>query len=151
VRVLYELVLLTILILSHMKPKISLVTLGVSDLEKSILFYKQGLGFPMQERTGGADIAFFNLEGTWLSLYPQEKLAEDATVSLDKNGFRGFTLAHNVKSEDEVEKVLALAQHAGAIIVKPAQKAEWGGYSGYFSDPDNFLWEVAYNPFMDLT
>jgi catechol 2,3-dioxygenase-like lactoylglutathione lyase family enzyme len=134
-----------------MKPKISLVTLGVSDLETSIKFYKDVLKLPMRERTEGADIAFFMLEGTWLSIYPRIKLADDATVKPEGDGFTGFALAHCVKSEKEVDEILALVNKAGAKIIKPAQKTEWGGYSGYFTDPDNFLWEIAYNPFFDLT
>lgn len=134
-----------------MKPKISVITLGVVNLENSVKFYRDGLKLPMKERAEGADIAFFMLNGTWLSVYPREKLAEDATVSSKGDGFRSFTLAHNVKSEKEVDEILDLARKIGAKIIKPAQKAEWGGYSGYFADMDNFLWEVAYNPFFDLT
>ena len=132
-----------------MKPKISLITLGVKDLQTSLIFYRDGLGFPVE---GKADsVAFLSLQGTWLSLYPREKLAEDAKVTESGSGFPGFTLAHNVKSKEEVTAVLALAERAGAKIVKPAQDVFWGGHSGYFSDPDGFLWEVAFNPFMDLT
>lgn len=134
-----------------MKPKISLITLGVSELDRSIRFYRDGLGFPMQERTPDSDVAFFKLEGTWLSLYLRDKLAEDATVASEGSGFKSFTLAHNVKSEDEVKQTLELAKAAGARIIKQAAKTNWGGYAGHFSDPDGFLWEVAYNPFTDLT
>lgn len=133
-----------------MKPKISLITLGVSDLELSIRFYKS-LGFPMQERTEGVDIAFFPLESVWLALFPKDKLAQDATVPENGDGFRAFALAHNVNTEKEVDETLEFARQAGAKIIKPATKTEWGGYSGYFADPDNFLWEIAYNPFIDLT
>lgn len=132
-----------------MKPKISLITLGVSNLEQSIRFYKDGLGFPMEGN--GKNVVFFKLEGTWLSLFPRKNLAEDIGVSFEGTGFNGFTLAHNVASEAEVDTTLEFAKKAGAIIVKPGQKVFWGGYSGYFSDPDGFFWEVAYNPFMDLT
>ena len=124
--------------------RISLITLGVSDLERSIRFYSDGLGLP--QRDGPDGIAFFETRGTWLSLYPRESLAEDATVSAHGSGFRGFTLAHNVASPGEVDRVLQQAVDAGATRVKPAEKAAWGGYSGYFSDPDGFLWEVAWNP-----
>ena len=127
-----------------MKPRISMITLGVSDLEKSVKFYQEGLGFPKMDSEG--DIAFFTLNGSWLSLYSREALAEDATVSAEGSGFRGFTLSHNVSSETEVEQVINQALGAGATLVKPAQKVFWGGYSGYFTDPDGYLWEVACNP-----
>lgn len=132
-----------------MKAKIGLITLGVADLPASIRFYRDGLGWPLEG--DGKDVAFFKLEGTWLSLFPREKLAEDIGVESAGSGFGGFTLAHNVASEAAVDEVLAFAEKAGAKIVKPGQKVFWGGYSGYFSDPDGFYWEVAYNPFMDLT
>lgn len=132
-----------------MKAKISLITLGVVDLARSIAFYRDGLKWPLEG--DGKDVAFFKLEGTWLSLFPQENLARDIGVEAAGSGFRGFTLAHNVASEAAVDEVLAFAEQAGAKIVKPGQKVFWGGYSGYFSDPDGFYWEVAYNPFIDLT
>ena len=128
-----------------MQPRISMITLGVNDLKKSVEFYQQGLGLPRYEPQEG--IAFFNLNGSWLSLYPWDKLAEDATVPLQGTGFRGVTLAHNVKSKGEVDQVMAQAKQAGAKIVKQAQDVFWGGYSGYFADPDGHLWEVAWNPF----
>ena len=127
-----------------MDPKITLVTIGVEEINESIRFYRDGLNFPMRDRETDSEAAFFTLEGTWLSVYPREKLAEDATVTDDGNGFSGVTLAHNVSSEDEVDAVLAEAEAAGGRIVKPAQDAFWGGYSGYFADPDGHLWEVAY-------
>ncbi len=127
-----------------MEPRISLITLGVSDLERSVHFYRDGLGLPMRDGSDG--IAFFETNGTWLSLYPREALAEDATVSSEGAGFRGFALAHNVASTDEVDRVLEQAVQAGAKLLKPGQKVFWGGYSGYFEDPDGFLWEVAWNP-----
>ena len=128
-----------------MNPRISMITLGVSDLERSVSFYRDGLGLPLND--GSENIAFFDLNGTWLSLYGRELLAEDALVSPEGSGFQGFTLAHNVDSDEKVEAVLAEAVAAGAELVKPAQKVAWGGYSGYFKDPDGFLWEVAHNPF----
>ena len=131
-----------------MEPRITIVTLGVSDLERSIGFYRDGLGLPLQD--GPEGIAFFQTAGTLLSLYPRESLAEDATVSPEGSGFRGFTLAHNVRSTDEVDRVLAQAVEAGAKLLKPGQKVFWGGYSGYFEDPDGFLWEVAWNPHLPL-
>ena len=128
-----------------MQPRISMITLGVKDIEKAVEFYQQGLGLPRYQPEDG--IAFFNLNGTWLSLYPWDMLAEDATISPEGSGFRGVTLAHNVSSKEEVERVMAQALQAGAKLVKPAQDVFWGGYSGYFADPDGHLWEVAWNPF----
>ena len=125
-------------------PKITLVTLGVEDLDVSIRFYRDGLGFPLRDREADSDVAFFTLEGTWLSLYPRDLLAEDATVADDGTGFSGVTLAHNVSSKDEVDAILEEAEDAGGRVVKPAQEVFWGGYSGYFADPDDHLWEVAY-------
>jgi catechol 2,3-dioxygenase-like lactoylglutathione lyase family enzyme len=127
-----------------MEARISLITLGVSDLERSLRFYQEGLGLPRREGPDG--IAFFETRGTWLSLYPRESLAEDATVSAEGSGFAGFTLAHNVGSPEEVDATLQQAVDAGARLRKPGQKVFWGGYSGYFADPDGFLWEVAWNP-----
>lgn len=127
-----------------MKPRISMITLGVADLDRSIEFYEKGLGFPRLESP--PEIAFFTLNGTWLGLYGREALAEDATVSSDGSGFSGFTLAHNVASESEVDAVVAQAVAAGAELVKKPQKVFWGGFSGYFRDPDGYLWEVAHNP-----
>lgn len=127
------------------KPHISMITLAVRDLPAAIAFYEHGLGFPRMESP--PEVAFFTLDGTWLALYGRGALAEDATVSAAGEGFEGFTLAHNVASEREVDEVMAQAVTAGATLVKPPQKVFWGGYSGYFKDPDGHLWEVAYNPF----
>lgn len=127
-----------------MDARISLISLGVEDLDRSIEFYRDGLGLPM--RDGPAGIAFFTTGGTWLSLYPRDKLAEDAEVEALGSGFRGFTLAHNVKTKDAVDGVMREAVAAGAQIQKQPVEASWGGYSGYFRDPDGFLWEVAWNP-----
>ncbi len=129
-----------------MEPRVSLITLGVADLERSIRFYRGGLGLP--RRDGPEGIAFFETRGTWLSLYPREALAQDATVSSEGSGFRGFSLAHNVESPEAVDRVLEQAVSAGAELLKPGQKAFWGGYSGYFADLDGFLWEVAWAPVM---
>lgn len=128
-----------------MKPRISMITLGVQDMERSVRFYQEGLGFPLKDAT--PEVAFFSLNGSWLGLYGREPLAVDAGVSPEGGGFSGVALAHNVATEAEVESVLALAVRAGAVMTKPAQKAAWGGYHGYFKDPDGHLWEVAYNPF----
>ena len=128
-----------------MKPRISMITLGVNDMARAVKFYQEGLGFPKMESE--PQVAFFTLNGTWLGLYSREALAEDATVSSEGSGFGGVALAHNVASESEVEQVLKQAVAAGATLVKPAQKVFWGGYSGYFRDPDGHLWEIAHNPF----
>lgn len=134
-----------------MKRKISLITLGVSHIQKSLHFYRDGLGFKTHNYKEGEDVVFFAMEGTWLALYPKEKLAEDASVSPVGSGFTGMTLAHNVSSEQEVDAVFDLATSVGAKPIKRPQKVFWGGYSGYFADPDGYLWEIAYNPFIDLT
>jgi catechol 2,3-dioxygenase-like lactoylglutathione lyase family enzyme len=128
-----------------MEPRISLITLGVADLDRAVRFYRDGLGLPLRE--GFEGVAFFMTKGTWLALYPWDELAADATVPAEGSGFRGFTLAHNVRSKEEVDALLAHVQTVGATLVKPAQEAEWGGYTGYFADPDGYLWEVAWNPF----
>lgn len=127
-----------------MEPRISFVTLGVSDLEVSTRFYEEVLHLPRIETPG--DISFFELGKTWLALYPRDLLAADAGVSPKGSGFPGFTLAHNVPSAAGVDSLLAEVEALGGRIVKPGQTAEWGGYSGYFADPDGFLWEVAWNP-----
>jgi hypothetical protein len=127
-----------------MKPRISMITLGVRDLARAVTFYEQGLGFP--RRDSPPEVAFFTLNGTWLGLYGREALAEDAAVSPKGQGFEGFALAHNVESEAEVDAAMARAAKAGATVVKKPQKVFWGGYSGYFKDPDGHLWEVAHNP-----
>ena len=128
-----------------MKPRISMVTLGVRDLAASIQFYEEGLGFPRMESP--PEVAFFTLNGTWLGLYGRDALAKDATVPPEGSGFESFTLAHNVGSEKEVDEVVSQAINAGASLVKKPQKVFWGGYSGYFKDLDGHLWEVAHNPF----
>ena len=128
-----------------MKPRISMVALGVNDLERAIKFYKEGLGLPMLESPPG--VAFFNLKGTWLGLSTRDSLANDAGINPVGSGYSGINLAHNVNSEEEVIEVLNQAVRGGAKLVKNAQKADWGGFHGYFQDPDGHLWEVAYNPF----
>ena len=134
-----------------MKQKISIITLGVSDLARSVRFYREGLGFPTHNYKADEGIATFRMEGSWLALYPWDKLAEDATVPAESSGFRGITLAHNVGTRKEVDEVVKLAVSAGAKLIKQPQDVFWGGYSGYFADPDGHLWEVAFNPFTDLT
>ncbi len=128
-----------------MDPRISIITLGVKNLPGAVEFYRDGLGLPLHDEDTG-HIAFFKTRGTWLSLYPLEALAEDVGVEVEGGGFSGVTLAHNVRTREEVDAVLGEAVTAGAKLVKPAQDTFWGGYSGYFSDPEGYLWEVAWNP-----
>lgn len=134
-----------------MEPRITLLTLGVADLPRAVRFYRDGLGFPTTYKDGDP-VAFFNTGGTRLALYPLDHLAADISPALQpsRNGFSGITLAHNVRHKEEVSPVLALAERAGGRIVKPAQDAFWGGYCGYFSDPDGYYWEVAWNPGLPL-
>ena len=133
-----------------MEQRLSMVSLGVVDLAASRRFYEEGLGW----RVSGASndsIVFMDLGGVVLGLYGRDALAEDAKLAPSAPGaFGGVALAHNVRSKDEVERVLAQAEAAGAKILKPAQDVFWGGYSGYFADPDGHPWEVAWNPFFPL-
>jgi catechol 2,3-dioxygenase-like lactoylglutathione lyase family enzyme len=132
-----------------MQPHISIITLGVADLERSTSFYRDGLGLPTNFKDGEG-IAFFQLSGTWLALYPLNALAEDACLPSERNQFGGITLAHNVSNKMEVDQVIAQAFASGAKILKPATDTFWGGYSGYFADLDSYPWEVAWNPFFHL-
>lgn len=127
-----------------MDPRISMITLGVGDLERSSTFYRR-LGWPQMDSP--PEVAFFTLNGSWLGLCDRESLAADVGVAASGQGFCGVALAHNVASEAEVDSVMAEAIAAGARSIKAPQKAHWGGYHGYFADPDGYLWEVAYNPF----
>ncbi len=133
-----------------MEPRLTIVTLGVADLPRAVRFYRDGLGLPMtnQESDG---IAFFELEGVRLALYPRAELAEDAQVEdPGPQPFAGFTLAHNLRSKADVDAFFADVAAIGARIVKPPQDVFWGGYSGYFADPDGHLWEVAWNPHLEI-
>lgn len=134
-----------------MKSKISLITLGVSDISRSLHFYRDGLGLITHNYKEGDGVVFFQMDGTWLSIYPKDKLSADAHVSKDGSGFPGFSLARNEGSKEEVDRVFAEALSAGATSVKKPEDVFWGGYSGYFADPDGYLWEVAYNSITDLT
>jgi len=127
-----------------MDQRLSIVTLGVTDLKRSREFYER-LGWSRAAKALES-IAFFQAGGTALALYPRAELAADAGVSPEGGGFRGMTLAYNTRTRAEVDSVLAAAEAAGATVVKSARDAVWGGYSGYFADPDGFLWEVAWNP-----
>ena len=133
-----------------MDPRVSIVTLGVADLARSRAFYRDGLGLP--ERPGEADagITFFALGALLLALYPWQALAEDVGCPPAGSGFRGITLAHNVASTAAVDALLLQAVAAGGTLVKAAGKVFWGGYSGYFADPDGHLWEVAWNPWYEI-
>lgn len=134
-----------------MKAKISMITLGVEDLTAATAFYRDGLQLP-QFDFDSADVSFFELTGTWLSLYPKTALAEDIGIPAgDMTGQGSFTLAHNVSSPEAVDALLEQAVNAGARLIKPAQQVFWGGYSGYFQDPEGYYWEVAFNPFVDLS
>lgn len=126
-----------------MKPHISIITLGVSDLARATDFYAK-LGFPAKQTD---NITFMEMPSVWLALYPLEDLAEDAGVSVARSGFSGVTLSHNVGSEKQVDMVIEEVRSIGAKIVDEPHKREWGGYSGYFQDPDGYLWEVAFNPY----
>ena len=132
-----------------MEPRLNIVTLGVKNLERAIRFYKDGLGWPMSCISGG-DFAIFKIStGTALALYPRHLLAKDACVE-DFGGFGGITLAQNVSSKEEVDRALLQALKAGGTLLKAASDAEWGGYSGYFADPDGHPWEVAWNPYLQI-
>lgn len=134
-----------------MEPRISVITLGVTDLPRAIRFYRDGLGFPTKAKDD-ASIAFFQTTGTRFALYPLDKLAEDISPAMPhtRGAFSGVTLSHNVRAKEQVVQVLAQAEAAGGKILKPAQDVFWGGHSGYFSDPDGHHWEVAWNPHFPL-
>ncbi len=138
-----------------MKPRITVITLGVDDLERSLAFYRDGLGLPTNGIFGtefeyGA-VAFFNLNaGVILAIWPRSSIARDTNLPLGAPSPTELTLGHNVSSMEEVDAVMEQARQAGAVIVKPAQPAFWGGYAGYFQDPDGHLWEVVWNPGFEL-
>ena len=130
-----------------MEPRVSLVTLGVSDLKRSVAFYRDGLRWPKSE-VGGDEVAFFKTSGVVIALFPRASFAADASVAadaLESGGLSRFSLAHNVAEERQVDSALAEAAEAGATVVKEAQEIFFGRH-GFFADPDGFLWEVAWNP-----
>lgn len=132
-----------------MQQRISLITLGVSDLKRARAFY-DSLGWKVASEDQAEEIVAYNLPNMALALYPLDKLADNAMVPIQRTGYSTVTIAYNVNSESEVQDILEEVEKAGGKIVKPAQKVFWGGYSGCFSDPDGNLWEVAYNPFSPL-
>ena len=135
----------------HMKPRITLITLGVDDLQRAVRFYRDGLGLKTEGVVGtefeyGA-VAFFDLQaGLKLALWPRKSIAHDTGIALGRPNATDFTIGHNVSSKAEVDAVMEQAKTAGAVVVKPAHDTFWGGYAGYFQDPDGHLWEVAWNP-----
>ena len=126
-----------------MKPHVAVITLGVRDLERARRFYSEGLGWAIQQEDYNWVCFLLGDGSSALALYPCDELAEDANVRADGNGFRGVTLCHNVGSEERVDEILAEAERAGGKVVKRAERASWGGYSGYFADVEGYLWEVA--------
>lgn len=134
-----------------MKPRISVLTLGVDDLEAALRFYRDGLGLPSEGIIGQefehGEVAFFDLaHGFKLAAFARRDIAHDAGIAQTPRSATEFTIGHNVRSESEVDQVMGQALAAGAHLVKPAQKTFWGGYAGYFQDPDGHLWEIVYNP-----
>ena len=134
-----------------MKPRITVITLATDDLERAVHFYREGLGLPTQGIIGkefeyGA-VAFFDLQrGLKLAIWPRKSLAHDAGIPMGSSSPTELSIGHNVSSPAEVDAVMAQAQKAGALIVKRAQQTFWGGYAGYFQDPDHHLWEIVWNP-----
>lgn len=132
-----------------MRQKLNMITLGVDNLQRSVNFYEKGLGWK-KSAASMDELILFPLGGITLALYSRQGLADDAMVQNTTSGFAGLTLSYNAKSEQEVDEVLREVESLGATIVKPAQKVFWGGYGGYFKDPDGHLIEVAFNPFWEL-
>ena len=134
-----------------MKPRITVITIGVEDLERSLLFYRDGLGLKTEGIIGkefehGA-VAFFDLQaGLKLAIWPRNSIAHDTGLACGEQSPTEFTLGHNGSSMGEVDAVMNQAKNAGAVIVKPAHDTFWGGYAGYFQDPDGHVWEVVWNP-----
>jgi catechol 2,3-dioxygenase-like lactoylglutathione lyase family enzyme len=126
-----------------MRPHVAVITLGVRDLARARQFYSEGLGWPIQQEDDNWVCFLLGNGSSTLALYPWDELAADASVPADGSGFRGVTLAYIARSEERVDEVLAEAERAGGKLVKHAERASWGGYSGYFADPEGYLWEVA--------
>ena len=132
-----------------MEQRLTIITLGVSNIDVAADFYENKLGWKRHGNSMG-DIVFFQLNGIQLALYPVQELAKDATVPADGEGFKGFTLAQNVRSEKEVDELISTLKGKGVKVVKEPEKAFWGGYSSYIQDPEGNLWEIAYNPHLPL-
>lgn len=130
-----------------MEQRITIITLGVKDLDTSIDFYENKFGWERSEMSN-KDIAFYKLNGFYLSLYSKNELAKDATIEATGNGFKGFTFSYNTASEKEVDDLIHFLKSKGVKIVKEPEKVFWGGYSSYIADPDDNLWEIAFNPFL---
>ena len=131
------------------EQRVTIITIGVRDLKESVDFYENILEWKKMDWNSN-DVAFFKLNGIILSLFPADELAKDATVKNDGEGFKRFSLAYNTRSEKEVDNIIQELERRNVKIVKQPEKVFWGGYSGYFADPDENLWEVAYNPFLSL-
>lgn len=133
-----------------MQPRINVITLGTKNIEKSRNFYEHGLGWKASSASNENFVAF-HTHGIVLCLYPEKLLSEDAMTQMNgQQGFRGITLSHNVANKEDVNSILKQAVEAGAKLEKEAQDVFWGGYSGYFSDPDGHFWEIAWNPHWTL-
>lgn len=134
-----------------MKNKISLITLGVADVARSLKFYHEGLGFPLHNPTKGDDHPIMIMEGSWLALYAKVALAEGANVPVNLAEYSGVIFAHNVASKAEVDAVYKLAIEVGGTPLQEPEEVFWGGYSAHFADPDGYVWSPTYNPFTDLS
>ncbi|MEM7658903.1 MAG: VOC family protein [Bacteroidota bacterium] len=132
-----------------MEARLSIITLGVADVERASEFYEQVFGWT-KAPSSNENIRFFQLNGLMLALYAREALAEDVTIESDGSGFKGMTIAYCTRSKAEVDELIGSFEAAGIPIVKRPEEVFWGGYSGYIADPDGYLWEIAYNPFMKL-
>ncbi len=132
-----------------MEQRITFITLGVADLNTSIEFYENKFGWKRSEMSSG-DIVFYELNGISLALYPLHELAKDAAIDANGSGFKGFTVAYNARSEEEVNTLIRNFREKGIQIIKEPQKVFWGGYSSYIADPDGNLWEIAFNPFLKI-
>lgn len=132
-----------------MEQRATIIGLGVNDLESSTNFYKEKFGWELMD-SSNESISFFQLNGILLSLYPREKLAKDAQISPKGSGFKGFTLAYNTRTKEEVDFLFEQLSLKGVKIIKPPEDVFWGGYSGYIADLDDNLWEIAFNPFLAL-
>ena len=132
-----------------MQQRVTIIGLGVNDLKISTAFYKEKFGWKLT-KASNENISFFQLNGLLLSLYPKDKLAEDAMVDPTGSGFKAFTLAYNTRTKEEVDEIITNLASKGVKVVKQPEHVFWGGYSGYIADPDDNLWEIAYNPYLEL-